>query len=91
MAAQDLRIDDIAVVGHGEGAAPVRHLEGLYVLQAADGRGRIAHVADAGGAGQGIRPSAPEDIPDESRTLVDADGPVRPGGGDAAALLSPVL
>ena len=89
--AQDLRVDDIAVVGHGEGSAPVRHLEGLDVLQAADGRGRITHMADAGGAGQGIRPSAPEDVPDEARTLMDADHPVRPGGGDAATLLPPVL
>ena len=90
-AAQDLRVDDIAIVGHGEGSAPVRHLEGLDVLQAADGRGRITHVADAGGAGQGLRPVAPEDVPDEARTLMDAYRPIRPRGGDATALLPPVL
>ena len=90
-APDDLRIDDIAVVGHGEGSDPVRHLEGLDVLQAADGRGRITHVTDAGGAGQGVRPVAPEDVPYQPRTLMDAYHPVCPGGGDAAALLPPVL
>ena len=89
--AEDIGIDDIAVVGEGEGARLAGHLERLEILGAPDlGRG-IADVADAGRAGERLEFLLSEDLPHEAGVLVETDLSVVAERGDAAALLSAVL
>ena len=89
--AEDVGIDDVSVMGEGEGARLARHLERLEILGAPDlGRG-IADVADAGRAGKRRQLLLSEDFPHEAGVLVETDVPVGAQGGDAASLLSAVL
>ena len=89
--AQQLRVDDVAVVRQGEVARVVAEEEGLDVLRTAAARGRIAHVADGHAAAQGGELRLVEDLGHQSGSLDAAE--VLPGvdGHDAGALLPAVL
>ena len=84
-------IDNVAVVGQGEGAFPAGHLEGLDVFHPSDIAGRIAYVADSGGPGQLRKGFSGKDFPHQAGILFQMEGAIGIAGGYAAALLSPVL
>ena len=78
-------------MGQGEAVALPGEEEGLEVLLPAHIRGGIADMADAGAAGKAGEDLPVEDVLHQALALVEGKLPVRAHGGDAAALLSPVL
>ena len=84
-------IHDIAVVGQGKGMFPAGEEEGLDVFLAADIRGGISYVADAGTAGEILQVLLREDFLHQAGGLVQQKLPVGVDGSNPAALLAPVL
>ena len=87
----DGSIDNVAVMGDGEGAGTPGHGERLQVLQAPDIRSRIPDMPDARRSRESGKFLLGEHMLDQAGLLVASDLPVRTGCGDTAALLSPVL
>ncbi len=88
--AQDLGVDQVAVVTHGERAVSAFDANGLGVLFAAGACRRVAGVADGDMAGKIAEVVLFEDLGDEAHAAVHVD-PEAVGGGDAGALLAAVL
>ncbi len=88
--AQHAGVHQVAVVGHGHGAAGIVRHEGLHVLQVAGAEGGIAHVADAAAAldpGELVRL---EDVGHEPDAAMRGEGAIV-GAADARAFLAAVL
>ena len=88
--AQLVGVDQIAVVGHGQGALDVLEGQGLGVFPAAAAGGGVAHVAHGHGAPQPVQNFGGEHLSHQAQVLVKGQLTVL-NGGDAAGLLSPVL
>ncbi len=88
--AQLVGVDQVAVVGYGQGALDVLEGQGLGVLPAAAAGGGVAHVAHGHGAPQLVQNFRGEHLSHKAQVLVKGHLTVL-NGGDAAGLLSPVL
>ena len=88
--AQELGVDDVAVVAQRERAVGAVDADGLGVLLAAGAGGGVAGVADGDVAGEVAEVVLLEDLRDEAHAAVHVDAEAV-GGGDAGALLAAVL
>ena len=84
------RIDDIAVVGQGDGLAVRLDQHRLRVLDARAAHGRVAGVPDGRHAGQHVDFLGAEDLVDPAHAARDVDAAVGEHG-DAGALLAAML
>ena len=90
---EQMGIDQVAVVGHGIGAAPVLHHKGLGIDQGGVAGGGVADMADGAAAPalDFLQAFGIENIVYQPHTLVRVDPVLFPGNGNPCTFLAPVL
>ena len=91
VAAQLVRVYDVAVVGYGEVAGVVVEEERLHVVYASASRGRVPDMAYGHVAFERGQAAAVEYFGDQTLSLYPPEFARRAAGYDSASLLTPVL
>ena len=90
LAAQVVVVDQIAVMGHGDLAAPVIDEDGLGVVEGSGPGGGVAGVANSDGVAEALELLGVKDLAYQAETDVLLE-PLTVGGYDTGALLPAML